>query len=117
MSTYCQYCGSVVPDHRRNDRDGCPTCMAAYRADVEAGKVPAGLDPRGYKFDLWLYIRSLERDVVAGRKTEADARAEVARSVENAKRNYERTVQREAWEKAAREEQEKERQGPTGFLI
>lgn len=96
---------------------GCPSCLAAYRADIEAGKIPAGLSPEAYKFWLWKSIRQLERDVVTGRKTETDARAEVTRLVESAKKDYERTVQREAWEKAAREAQERERLGPTGFLI
>lgn len=116
MRKFCSFCGAEVAMHVECDT-GCPSCLATYRADIEAGQIPAGLPKEAYVFDTWKYIRQLERDVVAKRTTMEDAQKLVARAVGNAKKNYEDKLFMEAARKREQEELRNERSGPTGFLI
>ncbi len=112
----CAFCGAEVAMHAEC-RTGCPSCLAAYRADIAAGKIPAGLSPEAYTFDFWKYIRQLERDVVAGRISEVEAHVKVNKEAEIAKKNYARQQVLESGERSRLEALEKEQEGPTGFLV
>ena len=116
MATYCNFCGAEVPDGT-DCRNDCPSCHAKHRAEMEAGLIPRGLPKKAYKFWLWRNIRQLERDVIAGRETEAEARRKVTRMVNSARESYESELLREAERQRAVEAEERERYGPTGFLL
>lgn len=116
MPAYCSFCGAELSAHDTTS-DSCQACHQAFHNDVAAKKIPAGLPAEGYNFSLWKHIRQLERDVLAGRRTEADAKEEVTRLVEGAKKDYEKRRLIQDLEKQALVGREREFSGPTGFLI
>lgn len=116
MPAYCMFCGAELMPHDASS-DDCKACHQAHRDAIEAGEIPAGLPREAYEFWLWKRIRQLERDVVAGRTSESEAKAEVVRLVENAKKDYERLQFIKAAEEQRRLKRRGEFSGPTGFLI
>lgn len=116
MPAYCSFCGAELSAYDTTS-DNCQACRQAWQADVAAKKIPGGLPAEGYTFLLWRHIRQLERDVNAGRMAEDDAREEVERLVEGAKKDYENLQLVQELERQSLAKKKKEFSEPTGFLI
>lgn len=85
----CPFCGGF-----RDDTYECE-CRGVFYAEKRAGRIPPGLSPQAFEYDVWRKIRGVEQRLQLDVDySEDQAHEHLAKIVEEAEANYQYSQQR-----------------------